>query len=116
MILLTMSCLYLSANPTVNNVTFTAISSTTINLAWSSPADLVPISYEIVRHCHRLCVFGFPSIVIFSSVSSPHQSTGIPPYTQCFFSLSGQYESERFIFPPSYSATTLSAGKVLSYD
>ena len=111
-----MLCFYLSANPTVNDLTFTAITSTTITLTWSPPSVFVPTSYEIDQICRRLCEFGFSPIVTFYSVSSPRQSTGIPPYSQCIFNLIGLYGSDRLTFLTNYAATTLSAGKILLYQ
>ena len=90
-------------------MTTTVITSTTITLTWSPPADLVPTDYIIQRTCHRLCESNTTTVTVFS-VSSPHQSTGIAPYSQCMFTLIAFYGHDpvQQEFP---SATTLSDGK-----
>ena len=90
----------------------TNITSTTITLSWSPPT-LVPISYEIERRCSRLCESSFGGTESDLSVTSPHQSTGITPYTECDFSLIGVYGAENVYLATNYLATTPFAGKVL---
>ena len=91
----------------------TDITSTTITLSWSPPTALVPISYEIYRRCRRLCESSFGSTEINDTVTSPHQSTDITPYTQCLFNLIGHYGADYTHLSSTYFATTLFAGKVL---
>ena len=92
----------------------TDITSTTITLSWSPPTALVPISYEIDRRCRRLCESSLGNAERDLSVTSPHQSTGITPYTQCLFNLIGHYGAEYVHLALTYFATTLFAGKVFS--
>ena len=47
-----------------------------------------------------------------TSVSSPHISTGIPPYSQCTFDLFGVYDFTATL-TTGYSAETLSTGKII---
>ena len=85
------------------------IVSTFITLTWSPPTAVVPISYNINRRCRRVC----ESLVTSNSetsVSSPHTSTGIPPYSQCGFDLIGVYGAEIAYLTTNYLATTLSTG------
>ena len=92
----------------------TDIASTTITLSWSPPTALIPISYEIERRCRILsCESPLGSSNSTLSVTSPHQLTGITPYTQCLFNLIGHYGAEYVHLALTYFATTLIAGKVL---
>ena len=94
-------------------MTTTVITSTTITLTWSPPADLVPTDYIIQRTCHRLCESNTTTVTVFS-VSSPHQSTGIAPYSQCMFTLTAFYGSDGVqVYQSDRSVTTLSAGMIL---
>ena len=94
----------------------TDITSTTITLSWSPPTALVPISYEITRRCRILsCESPLGSLKNDLSVTSPHQSTDITPYTQCLFNLIGRYGAEYAHLAITYFATTLFAGKILFY-
>ena len=91
------------------------ITSSKIALTWSPPDAVVPISYNINRRCRRVC----ESLVTSNSetsVSSPHTSTGIPPYSQCGFDLIGVYGSETVYLTTNYLATTLSTGKIISLN
>ena len=90
----------------------TDITSTTITLSWSPPTALVPISYEIDHRCRRLCESSFGDVESDTSVTSPYYSTDIAPYTICAYSLIGAYGAEIANLTTSYSATTLSVGKV----
>ena len=96
----------------VTNFMATIITNTTITLSWSPPA-LVPASYEIARRCRRLCESSLGNAERDLSVTSPHQSTGITPYTQCLFNLIGHYGADYVYLALMYFATTLIAGKVL---
>ena len=99
-------------DPVVNDFMATLITSTAITLTWSPPTAVVPISYNIVRDCRRVC----ESSIIGSSetsVSSPHTSTGIPPYSQCTFDLNGVYDIIADLTKNNYSAETLSTGKII---
>ena len=89
------------------------ITSTTITLSWSPPTALVPISYEIDHRCRRLCESSLGNVERDEAVTSPHQSTGITPYTQCGFNLIGVYGAEIDYLTTNYLATTSFAGKVL---
>ena len=80
-------------DPVVNDFMATLITSTSITLTWSPPTAVVPISYNINRRCRRVCESSFTSNSE-TSVSSPHTSTGIPPYSQCGFNLIGVYGAE----------------------
>ena len=92
----------------------TDITSTTITLSWSPPTALVPISYEITRQCRILsCESPLGSPKNDLSVTSPHQSTDITPYTQCSFNLIGHYGADYVHLINTYFATTLIAGKAL---
>ena len=91
----------------------TDITSTTITLSWSPPTALVPISYEVERRCRRLCESSLGNVEKDEAVTSPHQSTGITPYTQCRFSLIGDYGEGIVYLTTFYIATILFAGKVL---
>ena len=90
----------------------TDITSTTITLSWSPPTALVPISYEIERKCRRVCESSLGNAERDLSVTSPHQSTDITPYTQCLFNFIGQYGAEYAYLTETYFAITLFAGKV----
>uniref|UniRef100_A0A1X7TGV5 Uncharacterized protein n=1 Tax=Amphimedon queenslandica TaxID=400682 RepID=A0A1X7TGV5_AMPQE len=97
------------SNPVVNDFIATLITSTTITLTWSPPTAVVPISYNIVRDCRRVCESSVTSSSE-TSVSSPHTSTGIPPYSQCGFDLIGVYGSEIYFLIINYLAnSTLTA-------
>ena len=93
----------------------TVIASTTITLTWSPPTAVVPISYNINRRCRRVCE---SSVTRNSdtSVSSPHNSTGIPPYSQCGFDLIGVYGADLAYLIANYFITnfTLLTGKITS--
>ena len=92
----------------------TDITSTTITISWSQPTALVPNSYEIVHRCRILsCESSLGSPKYDLSVTSPHQSTDITPYTQCLFNLIGHYGVDYVHLALTYFATTLFAGKVL---
>ena len=99
--------------PVVDNFMGTLITASIITLTWSPPTAVVPISYHISRKCRRLC----ESLDIDNetSVSSPHTSTGIPPYSQCGFDLIGVYGTEIAYLTRNYSAITLSTGKRYFY-
>uniref|UniRef100_A0A1X7SM80 Fibronectin type-III domain-containing protein n=1 Tax=Amphimedon queenslandica TaxID=400682 RepID=A0A1X7SM80_AMPQE len=83
------------------------MTSTSIILTWSPPTAVVPISYNINRRCRRVCESSVTSNSE-TSVSSPHTSTGIPPYSQCGFDLSGVYGAELAYLITNYLVTTLS--------
>ena len=91
----------------------TDITSTTITLSWSPPTALVPISYEIDHRCRRLCESSLGNAERNEAVKSPHQSTGITPYTRCAFSLVGVYGEGIVYLTTLYIATTLFAGQAL---
>ena len=97
----------------VSDFVATDITSTTITLSWSPPAALVPISYEIDRRCRGLCESSLGNVESDTPVTSPYQSTDITPYTQCGFSLIGDYREVIVYLTTSYLTTTLFAGKVL---
>ena len=91
----------------------TLITASAITLTWSPPTAVVPISYYISRKCRRVC----ESLVTDNetSVLSPHNSTGILPYSQCYFDLIGVYGFEIAYLTRNYSAITLSTGKRYFY-
>ena len=88
----------------------TVITSTAITLTWSPPTAVVPISYNIRRRYRRVCESSTTGDSE-TTVSSPHTSTGIPPYSQCTFDLIGVYGAEIAFLATSYLATTLSTGE-----
>ena len=90
----------------------TLITSTAITLTWSPPTAVVPISYNINRRCRRVCKSSVTSNNE-TSVSSPHTSNGISPYSQCGFHLIGVYGAETVYLTTNYLSTTLSTGKIL---
>ena len=96
-------------DPVVNDFMAIVIATSTITLTWSPPTAVVPISYNIIRRCSRVCESSFTGNSE-TSVSSPHTSTGIPPYSQCGFDLIGVYEITADL-TRNYSAITLSTGK-----
>ena len=85
--------------------------ASTITLTWSPPTAVVPISYNINKRCRKVCESSFTSNSE-TSVSSPHTSTGIPPYSQCGFDLIGVYGAEITFLTANYFITTLSTGKI----
>ena len=91
----------------------TDIASITITLSWSPPTALIPVSYEIRRTCRRLCESFGSTETNYASITSPHISTGITPYTECAFNLTGVYGAEKIFLTTNYLAITLFAGKVL---
>uniref|UniRef100_A0A1X7U1L7 Fibronectin type-III domain-containing protein n=1 Tax=Amphimedon queenslandica TaxID=400682 RepID=A0A1X7U1L7_AMPQE len=97
------------SDPVVDDFMATLITSTSITLTWSPPTAVVPISYNINMRCRRVCESSVTSSSE-TSVSSPHTSTGIPPYSQCTFDLIGVYGAEHNIaeLTMAYSAETLS--------
>ena len=96
-------------NPVVNDLIAALITNTAITLTWNPPTVIVPISYIIIRRCRRECESSFTSHSE-PSVSSPHTSTGIPPYSQCGFDLIGVYGAEIAYLTTNYLTTTLSTG------
>ena len=102
----------LLVDPVVTVFMTTLITNTAITLTWNPPTAVAPISYDIIRRCRRVC----ESLVTSHSepsVSSPHTSTGIPPYTQCGFDLIGVYGADVAFLATNYLATTLSTGKII---
>ena len=93
----------------------TLITSTAFTLTWSPPTAIAPIRYDIFRRCRRVCESSFTSHNE-PSVSSPHTSTGIPPYSQCGFDLIGVYGAEIVYLTTNYKANTLSTGKIISLN
>ena len=100
-------------NPVVTDFMATLITSTAIALTWSPPTAVIPISYNINRRCRRVCESSVGPAVTNTLVSSPHTSTGIPPYSQCGFDLIGVYGAEIAYLTTNYLATTLSTGKII---
>uniref|UniRef100_A0A1X7T1J4 Fibronectin type-III domain-containing protein n=1 Tax=Amphimedon queenslandica TaxID=400682 RepID=A0A1X7T1J4_AMPQE len=94
------------SDPIVTDFIATLITSTVVTLTWSPPTAVVPISYNINRRCRRVCESSFTSNST-TLVSSPHTSTGIPPYSQCTFDLIGVYDITADL-TTDYSAETLS--------
>ena len=97
-------------DPLVSDSMAILITTSTITLTWSPPTAVVPISYNINRRCRRVCDSSFTSNSE-TSVSSPHTSTGIPPYSQCGFDLIGVYGAQTVYLTTNYSVITLSTGK-----
>uniref|UniRef100_A0A1X7V9Q1 Uncharacterized protein n=1 Tax=Amphimedon queenslandica TaxID=400682 RepID=A0A1X7V9Q1_AMPQE len=94
------------SGPVVNNIMST-VTISAITLTWSPPTAVLPISYNINRNCSRVCESSFTSNSE-TSVSSPHTSTGIPPYSQCGFDLIGVYGAEIAYLTADHSVTTIS--------
>ena len=92
-----------------------ANATSAITITWSPPTAVVPISYNIDRRCGRVCESSFTSNSE-TSVSSPHTSTSIPPYSQCGFDLIGVYGAEIAYLTTNHLATTLSTGKMTSIN
>ena len=103
-----MHCL---AKVTVNDYSAINITSTSMTLTWRIP-DIAPISYEInttcTLNCSNLIYFGDSEITDLP----PFIKSGMPPYSQCMFHLTGLYEDDNVSFS-QYSATTLLAGKTI---
>uniref|UniRef100_A0A1X7SVV6 Uncharacterized protein n=1 Tax=Amphimedon queenslandica TaxID=400682 RepID=A0A1X7SVV6_AMPQE len=102
------------SDPVVSDFMAILISSISITLTWSPPTAVVPISYNIVRDCRRVCESSTAGNSE-TSVSSPHTSTGIPPYSQCTFHLIGVYD----IITPlttDYSAKTFATTPTAPVD
>uniref|UniRef100_A0A1X7TGY7 Fibronectin type-III domain-containing protein n=1 Tax=Amphimedon queenslandica TaxID=400682 RepID=A0A1X7TGY7_AMPQE len=102
------------SDPAVNDFLTTLITSTSITLSWSPPTAVVPNSYNINRDCRRVCE-SLTTGTSETSVSSPHISTGIPPYSQCTFDLIGVYDITVDL-TTDYLATTLSAAPTAPVD
>ena len=96
-------------DPVVYDFIAILITSSAIALTWSPPTPVVPISYNINRRCRRVCE-SIDTSNDETSVSTPHTSTGIPPYSQCDFDLIGVYGAE-IAYLTNYLAITLSSGK-----
>ena len=96
-------------DPVVDNFMDTLITTSAITLTWSPPTAVIPISYNINRRCRRVCE-SIDTSNSETSVSSPHTSTGIPPYSQCGFDLIGVYGAE-IAYLTNYLGITLSSGK-----
>ena len=92
----------------------TLTTTSAITLTWSPPTAIVPISYNINRRCRRVCE-SLDTSNSETSVSSPHTSTGIPPYSQCAFDLIGVYGAEIDYLTTNYFITnfTLLTGKMI---
>uniref|UniRef100_A0A1X7UHR5 Protein-tyrosine-phosphatase n=1 Tax=Amphimedon queenslandica TaxID=400682 RepID=A0A1X7UHR5_AMPQE len=103
------------SNPVVNNFMATLISSTAITLKWSPPTTVLPYSYNINRRCRRVCESSVTSNSE-TSVSSPHTSTGIPPYSLCGFDLIGVYGAEIAFLTTYYLVITLSNAPTAPVD
>uniref|UniRef100_A0A1X7TC16 Uncharacterized protein n=1 Tax=Amphimedon queenslandica TaxID=400682 RepID=A0A1X7TC16_AMPQE len=103
------------SNPIVNDLMGTVITIFAITLTWSPPTAIVPISYNINSRCRRVCESSVASNSE-TSVSSPHTSTGIPPYSQCGFDLIGVYGVELALLTTNYLATTLSTAPAAPVD
>jgi hypothetical protein len=98
--------------PSVNDLTATTITSTSVSLTWSHPS-FVPQSYSITRGCHRLCDSQSVTTNDFNSISSPYESSGINPGSECSFTLRGIYGSDQ-VNLDTKSATTLSSAPTSS--
>ena len=102
-----MHCL---AKPIVNDYSAINITPTSIILTWSPP-DIAP-NYEINTKCKLNCsnTIHYRDSEITSS--TPFNKSGMPPYSQCQFYLSGLYGDENVSFS-QYSANTLPTGKII---
>uniref|UniRef100_A0A1X7SR38 Fibronectin type-III domain-containing protein n=1 Tax=Amphimedon queenslandica TaxID=400682 RepID=A0A1X7SR38_AMPQE len=103
------------SNPVVDDFMATLVTSTSITLKWSPPTAVVPISYNINRRCRKVCESSVNSNNE-TLVSSPHTSTGIPPYSQCGFDLIGIYGAKIVYLTTNYLTTTLSTAPTAPVD
>ena len=80
-------------------------------MTWLQPS-FAPQTYQVYRHCRRLCEQIFdPTIISDSSISSPYTFSGIDPGTYCIVGLNGTYGNE----PASLGVSVtnlLSSGKL----
>ena len=90
----------------VNDFIATFITFPATTLRWSPPTAVVPISYNINKRCSRVCESIATTSNSETSVSSPHTSTGILPYSQCGFDLIGVYGAELAYLTTNFSVTT----------
>ena len=98
--------------PVVNDFIAVIITNSDITLTWNPP-DTEVNNYNINRRCKRVCESSFGPPTTETSVSSPHTSTGIPPYSQCAFDLIGIYENNiSYFLTTNHFVTTLSNGKI----
>ena len=97
--------------PVVTDFISAVTTASAITLTWSPPTAVVPISYNINRRCRRVCESSFTTNSE-TSVSSPHTSPGMLPYSQCGFNLIGVYGAEIAYLTRNYFVTTLSTGKI----
>ena len=97
-------------DPVVNDFMATVITSVNVTLTWNPPTT-APVIYYILMRYRRVCESSFTSNSE-TFVSSPHTSTGIPPYSQCGFDLIGVYGSQTVYLTTNHLATTLFTGKI----
>uniref|UniRef100_A0A1X7U9D4 protein-tyrosine-phosphatase n=1 Tax=Amphimedon queenslandica TaxID=400682 RepID=A0A1X7U9D4_AMPQE len=102
------------SDPIVNDFMTSVATNSTITLTWSPPTAIVPTSYNIIRDCKRVCESSTTGNTD-KSVSSPHTSTGIPPYSQCTFDLNGVYDAIAEL-TTGYLAETLSTAPTAPVD
>ena len=103
-------------DPVVDDFIATIVTASSITLTWNPPTAVVPISYHIFIRCNVVCEsLDTGKSNNETSVSSPHNSTGIPPYSQCDFDLIGVYGTEIAWLTRNYSVITLSTGKKYLY-
>uniref|UniRef100_A0A1X7VB07 Uncharacterized protein n=1 Tax=Amphimedon queenslandica TaxID=400682 RepID=A0A1X7VB07_AMPQE len=104
------------SGPVVFDFNTIVITNSTITLSWSSP-DTEVNSYNINRRCRRVCESSLGPTTISTSVSSPHTSTGIPPYSQCGFGLIGVYENNmKYFLTTNHFVATLSIAPTAPVD
>ena len=98
-------------DPVVNDFMATVITSVNVTLTWNPPTTVAPVIYYILMRYRRVCESSITSNSE-TFVSSPHTSTGIPPYSQCGFDLIGVYGAEIAYLTTNYLVNTLSTGKI----
>ena len=99
------------ASPSVSNFAVIDRSSSNITLEWSPPNVIAPQYFKIKFRCHRKCDSSILKEGTFNDVLSPHQVTGVDPYSSCGFDLIGVYGSEIQFLVTNHLGSTLSAGK-----
>uniref|UniRef100_A0A1X7TTJ7 Uncharacterized protein n=1 Tax=Amphimedon queenslandica TaxID=400682 RepID=A0A1X7TTJ7_AMPQE len=95
--------------PTIHDFTVIDRSTSNMTLEWSPPNVIAPNSYNINYRCHRECDLSDLKSEEFTNVLSPHQVTGVDPYSTCGFDLIGVYGNEIIYLVTNRQGMTLSA-------
>lgn len=71
-------------------LTATRTTTNSITLEWSAPSAKAINAYNLLQHCKLVCEPTFPPpIAIHSVTNSRYTVTGLAPYTECQFYLTG---------------------------